>query len=94
MTELSERLGDFRRENLIDGNPPSVEAVECGQLARPETCDVPVNLGNRLISFLRMHVHQAYNSRQASASISKAPRLPLSKASRPAKAIMAALSVQ
>lgn len=94
MTELSEELGDFRRENPIGRNPPSVEAIECGQLARPEACDVAMNLGNRLISFLGVHVHQACISRQASASISRTARLPLSKACRPAKAIMAALSVQ
>jgi len=54
MAELSEKLGDFRGENLIDRNSPSIETIQCGELTGPEARDVPMNLGNRSISFLHL----------------------------------------
>ena len=94
MTELSEELTDFRRENFIGGNSPSIESIQKSELAGPKAREVPVNLGNRSVSFLNARVIQACITKQASASMSKVARRPLSKACRPAAAIMAALSVQ
>ena len=94
MAELNEKFGNFRRENFIHGNTPSIEAIQRGELARPETCDVSMNLWNRSISLFRTHVVQVCSIMHALASISRAARLPVSKACRPAAAIMAALSVQ
>lgn len=35
VTELSEKFGDFRQENLICRNTPSIQTVQCGELAGP-----------------------------------------------------------
>ena len=49
MTQLSEKFGNFRRENLVNGDTPSIEAIQCGELGASEACDVSMNLWNRSI---------------------------------------------
>jgi len=94
MTELSEELADFIRENVIGGNSPSIESIQKNELAGPKAREGPVNLRNRSVSFFNARVIQACITKLALASMSKVARRPLSKACRPAAAIIAALSVQ
>lgn len=99
MCELAHGSGQFEGQDLVVGHAPPIEPLKRSKLAGFETAELSVDVWNLGTPLFLPQAWKCYfatgtGSSVANASPSNAIVLPARRASRPAAAIIAALSVQ